>query len=65
MIDEIEWRLHDVARDLSVHAAGLAGEEAGALQPLIARLDEHPRAYSRQSCHSRRMSWPGAVKRPA
>lgn len=42
MTDEIEWRLHGVVWDLSVHGAGLAGDEAGALQPLTALLDEHP-----------------------
>jgi HD-GYP domain-containing protein (c-di-GMP phosphodiesterase class II) len=37
---EIQWRLHDVARDLSLHAASLENQENEALQPFIALLDE-------------------------
>lgn len=39
---EIQWRLRDIARDLSLHAAALEPDEAELLQPLIALLDgEH------------------------
>ncbi|WP_136418070.1 HD domain-containing phosphohydrolase [Herbaspirillum sp. ST 5-3] len=36
---EIEWRLRDVARDLSLQASTLEAHEAEAFQPLIALLD--------------------------
>lgn len=36
---EIEWRLRDVARDLSLNASMLDEQEAQALQPLIVMLD--------------------------
>lgn len=36
---EIQWRLRDVARDLSLHAATLDESESSALQPLIEMLD--------------------------
>lgn len=36
---EIQWRLRDVARDLSLHAAALEEAESSALQPLIELLD--------------------------
>jgi hypothetical protein len=39
---EIQWRLRDVARDLSLHAAALEAAEANLLQPLIALLDGDP-----------------------
>lgn len=39
---EIQWRLRDVARDLSLHASSIDEREAESLQPLIALLDgEH------------------------
>jgi HD-GYP domain-containing protein (c-di-GMP phosphodiesterase class II) len=39
---EIQWRLRDVARDLSLHASLMDAREAESLQPLISLLDgEH------------------------
>jgi predicted hydrolase (HD superfamily) len=37
---EIQWRLHDVARNLALHCAPLETAEAELLQPLIALLDD-------------------------
>lgn len=37
---EIQWRLRDIARNLALHCAAFAEEEAAAFQPLIVRLDE-------------------------
>jgi HD-GYP domain-containing protein (c-di-GMP phosphodiesterase class II) len=39
---EIQWRLRDVARDLSLHASALDATETDLLQPLIAVLDGDP-----------------------
>ncbi|TCS39173.1 HD domain-containing protein [Paucimonas lemoignei] len=36
---EIQWRLHDIARNLALHCATLDAEEAQILQPLIDLLD--------------------------
>ena len=38
-INEIQWRLRDIARDLSLHASALEPDEAEMLEPLIALLD--------------------------
>lgn len=38
MSSEIEWRLRDVARDLSLQATVLEVHETEALQPLVALL---------------------------
>jgi hypothetical protein len=39
---EIQWRLRDIARDLSLHAAALDVAETDLLQPLITLLDGDP-----------------------
>lgn len=37
---EIQWRLRDIARNLSLHSSGLEPDEQDAFQPLITMLDE-------------------------